>query len=161
MPSPQPSLKKRGRPSKYQSAEQKKKTYADRRRQIRQLTAAAKREAQFTTFYHPSADPPLSENALRPEHELATISNELDTLLPLDDPVLLPGHVVFEATRSASLAPAENAETLEDSGDSSGLLLHDSEQIETGGGALPTSDPASESEVSFEELKKLLLISLF
>jgi hypothetical protein len=50
---------------------------------------------------------------------------------------------------------------LEDSGDSSGLLLHDSKQIKTSGGALPISDPASKSEVSFEELKKLLLISLF
>ncbi|KAL4811855.1 hypothetical protein BDW67DRAFT_189253 [Aspergillus spinulosporus] len=143
MPSPQPS-RKRGRPSKYQSAEQKKKKYADRRRQARQLAAAAKREAQFAAFYRPLAEQPLSESNLRPEHESATISDELDTLLPLDDPVLLPGHVALGATASASLAPAEDAEALEDSEDSPSLLLHDSEQIETGGGgALSTSDAAS------------------
>ncbi|KAL4755808.1 uncharacterized protein BDW70DRAFT_165100 [Aspergillus foveolatus] len=134
MPS-RPSLsKKRGRPSKYESAEQKKKKYADECRQARQSTAAAKCKAQFAAFYPPLADQPLSESSLRPEHEPATISNKLDTLLPLDDPVLLPGHVAFEATRTASLAPVEDAEAPEDSEGFSSLLLHGSEQTETGGG---------------------------
>ncbi|KAL4922936.1 uncharacterized protein BDV17DRAFT_296838 [Aspergillus undulatus] len=93
MSSSQPLSKKRGRPSKYQSAEEKKKRYTDQRRQARQLTAAAKRDAQFTVYYPLSADPPLPETNLRPEHEPVAILDELDMLLPPDDPVLLPGHV--------------------------------------------------------------------
>ncbi|KAL2810795.1 hypothetical protein BDW59DRAFT_155613, partial [Aspergillus cavernicola] len=129
----------------YYSAEEKKRKYADQYWQEWQLAAAAKQDAQFTNHHLSSANSLPPAVGLRPEQELVMIFNKLDELLPPDDPVLPSDYIASEATRIPDLALVEDVDS---ASDSLGLLPDNSEQINTGAGALSSSDPPDKSKVT-------------
>ncbi|KAL2812457.1 hypothetical protein BDW59DRAFT_155254 [Aspergillus cavernicola] len=145
MSSSQQPPKKHGQPSKYHSAEKKKRKYADQHQQGRQLAATAKQDAQFTNHHSSSANSLPPAVGLHPEQELVIIFNKLDKLLPPDNPVLPSDYIASKATRIPDLALVED---MDSTSNSPGLLPDNSKQINTGAGALSSSDPPDKSKIT-------------
>ncbi|KAF9890013.1 hypothetical protein FE257_006693 [Aspergillus nanangensis] len=86
-----PMVKKRGRPPKYETAEQKQVKYAQTRRTQRQAALATERTAQFDQFYstrpatYPTRPIPPTPGTLEP-----SITYQLEELLPPLSPGLAP-----------------------------------------------------------------------